>query len=94
VSYFNNRNINTIFFIYYNKFIIIINRDDLIKNILDSKYVEHDSFFLFCQVMKGAKSWYEFNETISTAVDSTKVSLKILKVFKQFHYYYNYYYYY
>jgi hypothetical protein len=47
-------------------------QDDLIKNILDSKYVEHDSFFLFCQVMKGAKSWYEFNETISTAVDSTK----------------------
>jgi len=46
--------------------------DDLIKNILDSRYVEHDSFFLFCQVMKGAKLWYEYNESISAAVDSTK----------------------
>jgi len=42
-------------------------------NILDSKYVEHDSFFLFCQVMKGAKTWYEFNETISTKADPNKV---------------------
>jgi len=49
----------------------IIN-DDLMKNILDSNYVEHDSFFLFCQVMKGAKSWYEFNETISTSVNAPK----------------------
>lgn len=49
----------------------IIN-DNLIKNILDSRYVEHDSFFLFCQVMKGAKLWYEYNESISAAVDSTK----------------------
>jgi len=42
-------------------------------NILDSKYVEHDSFFLFCQVMKVAKAWYEFNESISTTFDSNKV---------------------
>jgi hypothetical protein len=52
-------------------------KDELMLNILDSKYVEHDSFFLFCQVMKGAKTWYEFNETISTKADPNKEKLVV-----------------
>lgn len=37
--------------------------DDLILNLLDPKYVEHDSFTLFLSVMQTARIYYEHGET-------------------------------
>jgi hypothetical protein len=40
---------------------------------LDSRYVEHDAFFLFSTVMATAIQWYEFNDeprrTLSSKVN-------------------------
>ncbi|KAF9187738.1 hypothetical protein BGZ51_001123 [Haplosporangium sp. Z 767] len=35
---------------------------DVIKNVLDSTYVEHDTFILFSSLMTQAKPWYEFSD--------------------------------
>ncbi|KAK9708183.1 hypothetical protein K7432_009793 [Basidiobolus ranarum] len=38
---------------------------NLIKDVLDPEYVEHDTFSLFTNLMKSAKQWYEFNDELS-----------------------------
>ncbi|KAG0257529.1 TBC1 domain, member 5 [Mortierella polycephala] len=35
---------------------------DVMKNVLDSTYVEHDTFILFSSLMNQAKPWYEFSD--------------------------------
>lgn len=35
---------------------------DVMKSVLDSKYIEHDTFALFSSLMSRAKPWYEFSE--------------------------------
>ncbi|KAF9574406.1 TBC1 domain, member 5 [Mortierella alpina] len=35
---------------------------DVIKSVLDSTYIEHDTFSLFSSLMSRAKPWYEFSE--------------------------------
>jgi TBC1 domain family protein 5 len=36
--------------------------DDLMLQLLDARFVEHDSFSLFCSVMQVARSYYEHTE--------------------------------
>ncbi|ORX98101.1 RabGAP/TBC [Basidiobolus meristosporus CBS 931.73] len=38
---------------------------ELIKEVLNPEYVEHDTFSLFTNLMKSAKQWYEFNDELS-----------------------------
>ncbi|KAF9364919.1 TBC1 domain, member 5 [Mortierella sp. NVP85] len=35
---------------------------DVMKSVLDSKYIEHDTFALFSSLMSRAKPWYEFSD--------------------------------
>ena len=35
---------------------------DVMKSVLDSNYVEHDTFALFSSLMSRAKPWYEFSD--------------------------------
>ncbi|RUP47794.1 rab-GTPase-TBC domain-containing protein, partial [Jimgerdemannia flammicorona] len=37
---------------------------DVLLQTLDRAHVEHDAFSLFTQVMKSAKTWYEFNDEV------------------------------
>lgn len=41
---------------------------DFMLDVLDSKYVEHDTFSLFCAVMQTAKTFYEVGETKDSSV--------------------------
>lgn len=41
--------------------------DDLMVNLLDASYVEHDSFTLFCSVMQTARVYYEHGEQRSSS---------------------------
>jgi TBC1 domain family protein 5 len=36
--------------------------DDLMLQLLDARFIEHDSFSLFCNVMQVARSYYEHTE--------------------------------
>jgi hypothetical protein len=41
------------------------NRDamlDVMRSVLDSKFIEHDTFALFSSLMSRAKPWYEFSD--------------------------------
>lgn len=41
------------------------NRDamlDVMRSVLDSKFIEHDTFALFTSLMSRAKPWYEFSD--------------------------------
>jgi hypothetical protein len=40
--------------------------------VLDKKYLEHDSYTLFERLMAGAKRWYEFNDEVSNRLTSAK----------------------
>lgn len=40
--------------------------DDLMLNLLDSEFIEHDSFTLFLCVMQTARTYYEHGETRSS----------------------------
>ncbi|KAH8552548.1 hypothetical protein BGW37DRAFT_550784 [Umbelopsis sp. PMI_123] len=44
----------------------------LMAQVLDKKYLEHDSYTLFERLMAGAKRWYEFNEEVSNRLTSAK----------------------
>ncbi|KAG0227722.1 TBC1 domain, member 5 [Actinomortierella wolfii] len=35
---------------------------DVMKSVLDSNYIEHDTFILFSRLMVAAKPWYEFSD--------------------------------
>jgi hypothetical protein len=35
--------------------------------VLDKKFLEHDSYILFDRLMAGAKKWYEFNDEVPTS---------------------------
>lgn len=41
--------------------------DDLMRQLLDATYVEHDSFTLFCAVMQTARAYYEHGEQRSSS---------------------------
>ena len=41
--------------------------DDLLLSLLDPRYVEHDTFTLFCIIMQTAKSFYETTGTLSSS---------------------------
>ena len=43
------------------------NDDDLMLHLMDSSYVEHDSFTLFCSVMQTARVYYEHGEQRSAS---------------------------
>lgn len=38
----------------------------LMAQVLDKKFLEHDSYILFDRLMAGAKKWYEFNDDVPT----------------------------
>jgi hypothetical protein len=40
--------------------------------VLDKKFLEHDSYALFDRLMSGAKKWYEFNDEVSSRLSSAK----------------------
>ncbi|KAG2177509.1 hypothetical protein INT44_008020 [Umbelopsis vinacea] len=44
----------------------------LMAQVLDKKYLEHDSYALFERLMSGAKKWYEFNDEVSTRLTPAK----------------------
>lgn len=42
-----------------------MNRDtmlDVMRSVLDARFIEHDTFALFQSLMSRAKPWYEFSE--------------------------------
>jgi TBC1 domain family member 5 len=41
---------------------------DLMFQMLDSRYVEHDAFSLFCVIMQTAKSFYEVGDPSQTSI--------------------------
>ncbi|KAI8575634.1 hypothetical protein K450DRAFT_260766 [Umbelopsis ramanniana AG] len=44
----------------------------LMAQVLDKKFLEHDSYALFDRLMSGAKKWYEFNDEVSTRLTPAK----------------------
>lgn len=46
---------------------LAVKDDDLMVNLLDASYVEHDSFALFCSVMQTARVYYEHGEQRSSS---------------------------
>lgn len=46
--------------------------DDLMLDVLDRRFIEHDAFTLFCAVMQTAKSFYEIGESNSPIVDRSR----------------------
>lgn len=59
----------------------MLNRDnavDVMKSVLDSRYIEHDTFALFSSLMSRAKPWYEFSDE-ATSNRRAKVCLSGIK---------------
>jgi TBC1 domain family member 5 len=46
--------------------------DDLMLDVLDQQFVEHDAFSLFCAIMQTAKSFYEIGDSTSPIVDRSR----------------------
>lgn len=46
--------------------------DDLMLEVLDERFIEHDAFTLFCAVMQTAKSFYEIGDSTSPIVDRSR----------------------
>lgn len=45
---------------------------DLMLNVLDRQFIEHDAFTIFCAVMQTAKSFYEIGDSTSPIVERSR----------------------
>ncbi|KAF7492231.1 hypothetical protein SSS_08460 [Sarcoptes scabiei] len=50
--------------------------DDEIEELMDSNYIEHDSYVLFSQVMERIESWYDNNSLLKTTKKHEFVSME------------------
>ena len=62
-----------------------LDRDDLITSCFDPKFIEHDTFTLFCIIMQTVKSFYEMGSTDQTAVSASSNISPIVERSKRIH---------
>ncbi len=61
------------------------NSDDLILEIFNAKYVEHDTFTLFCIIMQTVKSFYEMGSPEQTAGPASSGNSPIVERSRRIH---------
>ncbi|KAK6356944.1 hypothetical protein TWF718_001282 [Orbilia javanica] len=60
-------------------------REDIMKELLDAKYMEHDTFSLFQKIMLFAKSWYEMGHGEEKTVGGVPASSPIIRKSEYIH---------
>ncbi|KAK6509605.1 hypothetical protein TWF481_004340 [Arthrobotrys musiformis] len=62
-----------------------VDREDVMKELLDAKYIEHDTFSLFQKIMLFAKSWYEMGHGDDKTVGGVPASSPIVRKSEYIH---------
>lgn len=62
-----------------------VDREDIMKELLDAKYIEHDTFSIFQKIMLFAKSWYEMGHGEGKTVGGVPASSPIVRKSEYIH---------
>lgn len=57
------------------KFVLYSPATKLLTQVLDADFVEHDAYILFDKLMTFGKSWYEFNDDVSSRKSQVKAKV-------------------
>ncbi|KAK6333609.1 hypothetical protein TWF730_003795 [Orbilia blumenaviensis] len=64
---------------------LTVDQEDTMKELLDAKYIEHDTFSLFQKIMLFAKSWYEMGHGEEKTVGGVPASSPIVRKSEYIH---------